>query len=260
LLECGGQNVPVELRAGALRVLGNTSIVFGDADAPMRYYEQSLAEYRQAGDDRGVAIMLQRLALQVRLHGDAQKARALADQSLRLCRQIGFTKGEAVAEGVLGTFMRKDGDAVAAVEQFERSVELADRSGFWWWKAWTLLEIAEVLLELGRLAEAGARARAALPLLVRMGDRPGTMYAVATVARLAAEMGDPARAGRFWGAIEAEEARAPAAAWEGERDEFARLIQARASGPEYERGRAEGRALSLEQAVAEALQPEPSRA
>jgi predicted ATPase len=255
-----GEDLPVELRAGALRVLGNTSVLLEGAEAPMRYYEQSLAEYRRAGDEHGIAIMLQRLALQVRQFGDARKARALAEESLQRCRQIGFTKGEAVAEGILGRLMRRDGDGAGALERLERSVELADRSGFWWWEAWTLVEIAEMLFEHGRPAEAGARARAALPLVARMGDRPGTIYILALLARLAAELDDPVRAGRLSGAIEAEEARAPTGPLEEELDEFARSIRARVSGPEYERGRAEGRALSLEQAVTEALQQEPSRA
>ncbi len=78
------------------------------------------------------------------------------------------------------------------------------------------------------------------------------MYALALLARFAASSSQSERAGRLWGAIEAEEARAPVGAWEHQREEFAAPVLAD-GGPEFEAGRAAGRLLSLDEAVDDAL-------
>ena len=52
----------------------------------------------------------------------------------------------------------------------------------------------------------------------------------------------------MWGAIEAETERGPIGQWEAERDEYGLHLSA-VSGPEFDRGLAEGRAMTLEQTV-----------
>jgi hypothetical protein len=64
--------------------------------------------------------------------------------------------------------------------------------------------------------------------------------------------GDVGRAGRFWGAVEAEEARAPVGQWEDERETYAERVLG-GGGPQLEHSRVEGRGLSFERAVDEAL-------
>jgi hypothetical protein len=78
------------------------------------------------------------------------------------------------------------------------------------------------------------------------------VFALARLARIAAEKGQDERAGRLWGAVEAEEEGGALGAWYDQRERFAPAILAHA-GPEFERARAEGRLLALETAVHEAL-------
>jgi hypothetical protein len=63
---------------------------------------------------------------------------------------------------------------------------------------------------------------------------------------------DPVRAGRMWGAVEAEERRAPVGQWESERADYAAKILV-VDGPEFRRAREEGRRLPLARALEEAL-------
>jgi hypothetical protein len=91
-----------------------------------------------------------------------------------------------------------------------------------------------------------------LRLSQELGDRISVVFALARLARIAAEAGQEERAGLLWGAVEAEEESGALGAWYGERDRFAPAILAHA-GPEFERTRAEGRSLSLETAVRAAL-------
>ena len=75
--------------------------------------------------------------------------------------------------------------------------------------------------------------------------------ALATLARIARSAGDLERAGLLWGALEAEERRAPAT-WALDREAWEALVSADA-GPEFERARRTGSVLNLDEAVALAL-------
>ena len=69
---------------------------------------------------------------------------------------------------------------------------------------------------------------------------------------MAAARGQAERAGTLWGAVEGEAKRGRIGQWENERDEYAGHVFA-VAGPEFERARADGRAMSLDEAVEYAL-------
>jgi hypothetical protein len=76
---------------------------------------------------------------------------------------------------------------------------------------------------------------------------------------VAAARGEAERAGRLWGAIEDEVALAPLGGWRRHRDTCEARMRELA-GPEFEQSRAEGRALTLDEAAALALaRPSSSR-
>ena len=167
-------------------------------------------------------------------------------------RRTGSRRGEGEAIGSLGYLAHGEGDLARAIDLFRRSAEIVAPLGFTWWQANMLGAIAECALDLGRIAEAADSARESLALATAMGDRQGTVYGLALLAWAIAEKGDRARAGRLWGAVEAEEERGPIGQWEHEREKYAARVLAH-GGPELERGLEEGRRLSLDAAVAEAL-------
>jgi predicted ATPase/class 3 adenylate cyclase len=107
--------------------------------------------------------------------------------------------------------------------------------------------------ETGQLDLAATQAREQLVLAGQVADRQNMVFALAYLASVAAARGDAIRAGRLWGAIEAEAERRSIGVWEGEHELFAGRILAR-PGPELERGIEEGRRLSLEAAVELALE------
>lgn len=75
------------------------------------------------------------------------------------------------------------------------------------------------------------------------------------LARVAAARGDAGRAGLLFGAAEAEEARSPVNREEPDRVELiAPLLEI--DDPAFERGRADGRRLTLKEAVERALDGE----
>ena len=78
------------------------------------------------------------------------------------------------------------------------------------------------------------------------------MFGVGLLARAAAEAGDLRRAGLLWGAIEDEDAGAPLGGWRRHRGACEQRLGELADA-EFEEARVRGRELTLDEAVAVAL-------
>lgn len=115
-----------------------------------------------------------------------------------------------------------------------------------------LAELAALALNADRVEEAETRARESLAIADSLHDRPGRVFGVGLLAWAAAARDEPERAGRLWGAIEDELAGAPLGGWQRHRDACELRIRGLA-GSEFDRGLAEGRALTLDDAVSIAL-------
>jgi hypothetical protein len=116
-----------------------------------------------------------------------------------------------------------------------------------------LAELAALFLRAGRVEDSEAHARESLGIAGRLRDISGCVFGVGLLACVAAEQGESERAGRLWGAIEDKVAAAPLGGWQRHRETCERRIR-EVAGPEFERGRAEGRALTLDDAVSMALE------
>jgi len=83
---------------------------------------------------------------------------------------------------------------------------------------------------------------------VAIHDRQLTVYLLALLAATAAAHGELEKAGALWGAVEAEEARGRIGQWEAERDDYAARVLEH-ENEAFERGRVEGRRMTLPDAV-----------
>jgi len=238
-----GASVPDEIRARALRAYGGACEHSGREAFAEQLYEQSLAQYRTLGDERRAAELLHRLGDCSRRRGDRIRARRLLDESLAVHRRTGYRKGEAIALGLLGLLERDEGNDAAGTALLEQSAATAAELGFWWWQGVMLTSLSDGALERGEFDEADSWGRRALIPLRKVQDRERIVSLLVMLARTAAAQGRLEPAGRFWGAIEAEEARAPLHWAASERDEAVPLLPV--SDPAFGRGRAVGRQSSL---------------
>jgi predicted ATPase len=252
MLAAGG-DVPPILRARALRCYAGSCFLAGSFEKSHRANEESLALFRAAGDEEGVAVLLHRIGISTFTLGDHDRSRELLAESLKIFRRFGSVRGEAEVIGALGYLASEEGDFERAAELFAKSAEMVGAIGFTWWQVNMLSNLSECMLELGRIDEAAAPAREGLALARQIVDRSGTVYALALLAWIAAVSSDVVRAGRLWGALEAEEGRAPIGQWEAEREDYAKRVLA-VAGPKFEQAREAGRRLSLERAIGEALE------
>jgi predicted ATPase len=245
-------DLPAKLRADALSVCGSAANPAGDDVLAERMYEQSLAIYKTIADRGGTAELLMRLGHSALYRDDLERARTLAAQSLEMCSEGDYPTTEALSLGLLGETECRLGNEDYGMELIAQSADLAGQKGFKWQRTRMLRRLADRALEHEDVVEATALLQESLRLSHELGDRISVVFALARLARTAAETGQDERAGRLWGALEAEEEGGALGAWYGQRERFAPAVLAHA-GPEFDRGRAEGRLLSLETAVREAL-------
>jgi predicted ATPase/DNA-binding SARP family transcriptional activator len=242
--------VPLELRARALRDLGGTAEVSGDIERAAAMYEQSLELFERLGQEKGILRLRHRLGNIARARGDLAAARRLAEESLRRARAGGHRHEESDFLASLSHIEFREGNIERALELQLSALAIVREAGGWaWGEPQYLASVAERCLLLDRFEEAATHARQAFELSCGIGDRTTATYALAILALGAREQGDDERAGRLWGAIEAEEERAFLGGWQADREEYAsRILNPRTA--EFERGLAAGRQLNFEGAAA----------
>jgi tetratricopeptide (TPR) repeat protein len=243
--------VPLELRARALRVYGSCANPAGENELAERAYEESFRAFQELGDGRGVAHLLLRLGSSALYRDDRRRALDLAEQSLALARRVGDRPTESLALWLVGDAEQALGNPDRGIEMIRKSAELAGEIGFAWQRTRMLRRLADWSIDHGDLVAAAEALHESLSLSREIGDRISVVFALARLARVAAATGDPEQAGRLWGAIEAEERRGGLGAWHDQRSRFEGPVLEEA-GPDFERGRAEGRLLSFDEAVAAA--------
>jgi hypothetical protein len=115
------EGAPPELRAQALRAYGGSTDIVGDDEAARRLYEQSFDLFEQLDDERAMATLLIRLAVQELRRGEVERARQLVDRSREMHDWSGDSWGQAAVAGVLGAVARDGGDTDRAYELIAES-------------------------------------------------------------------------------------------------------------------------------------------
>jgi predicted ATPase/class 3 adenylate cyclase len=252
------RDLPEDLWAFVPRFRGNVLIVTGERDRGIDAYRTSLERYRAIGDQHGITILEHRLGLNLCERGDSEDGRRLVEQSLARSRRKGFRLNEAMGAASLGTIDYEEGNVARGLQAISDARELVRSFGFAWSEANMLSSLASYSLELDRRDDAERYGREHLVVARRMADRRHVVQALSVLAVLALRRVEVERAGVLWGAVEAEEQRAPlgwrprAGAWDEERERFAGLLFAEPSS-EFEGARSRGRLLTLDDAMEYAL-------
>jgi predicted ATPase/class 3 adenylate cyclase len=241
------RQIPPELRASVLRVQGGAADLAGNDRLAVERTTESVELYRQLGDDRGVALVEQMLAVSAWRQEDWDRMRELTEHSQELA-QGRFAFIETSNYWLLGQLALLDGDLERAIELTRQGTEMAHAAAWVWWESGQRYELLMLNLRRGDLDEAEREGRVALEMERAQENRLWSMYTLAGLGQVALARGDLERAGLLWGAADAEGASIPR--WADER--------ARRAGPLLEEERepfaaARDRALDLWDAVAIAL-------
>jgi len=241
--------IPPELRASVLRVRGGAADLAGRDDLALQSTEESVELYRQLGDNRGVALVEQMLAVSAWRREDWDRMRELTQHSFELAAGR-FPFIETSNYWLLGQLALLDDDLQGAIELTRRGTDMAHTAGWVWWESGQRYELLMLGLRSGDLDEAEREGLVALEMVRTQENRLWALYTLGGLAQVALARGDLERAGVLWGAAEKEGERIPR--WPNER---ARRIGALADEDREPviAARERGRALDLWEAAEMAL-------
>ena len=249
------------LRARALHSAAFLALACGDAERCSAVGEESLALYRSLGDREGIGRTVHLLGQAATELGQRDRAREYAEESLRLARELGHVRGLIVSLRELGALAAEDGDRGRANELLDESERLAreheDDSAL----AAIRLDQSRLAFAAGDTESAASLASAAVELYRMYGTTAGIAEGVHMLALAAEADGRPERATRLIGAAEALRDTAGtqlAAANAGALDDAVRRASALLGEAAFAAAYDEGRALSVDEAVALAVADEPA--
>jgi len=263
VLELPGAADHPEAQARALEAAGSVRYWMADFESARRFYESSLEIHRRLGNAPGAAEQLYNISFTYSLppppRTDLARAQQLLQESLALFREVGDDQGVAKVLWGLGNVRLGHGDAQGALAISQESLELARKLGDRYGQTWSLWLVGASALESGKLPLAGQSLREALHMLEAAGDTSGMPIMLSELSGVALASGDPRLAVRLQAAAEAVEdsigtglGRATS-----RRQELADAIRKLIEQEDLADAWAEGEAMSVDEAVAHALEREP---
>jgi len=242
--------------ASCLNILGLEACRLERYDRAAALGEESLALSREVGDRWGVADAHAVMGLVARGQGDYTRAAALLEESLAQARQLGDKWRVAIVLNNLGLVAREQGDYDRAKTLLEETLAQFRLLGDKWGIAFSQSNLGIVAWNQGDHERAELLFRESLLLRRALGDKRGITTSLVGLAAVAAARGQAERSALLFGAAEAlrEAIRVPVPPFI--RDEYDRRVAAlRATMREqaFTEAWAEGRAMSMDRAIAAAL-------
>jgi tetratricopeptide (TPR) repeat protein len=242
--------------AEVLRNLGEIAGLQGAYDRRVAYHEESLALLRALGDTRGVASTLHSLGTALR-QSAYERAVACYAESLALLRDLGSKPHIAHALNAQGELARLQGDDAFAVVRYEESLALFRSLGNKWGSAMLLHNLGYVTLHQGAHKRAATCFAESLMLWLEIGSRHGIAECLAGRAGVTIAQGRPAQAVRLLGAAEVLLGAMGACLDLADHQAYVHNLatgHAQLSEAAFATANAAGRAMTLEQAIACALE------
>jgi predicted ATPase/DNA-binding SARP family transcriptional activator len=232
----------------------------GDLDLADRCYGESLALFREVGDRHNTAMLLGNRASLAEKRGDDALAEVLHREALGVYREIDDREDVTLPLAGLASIACKRGDYDAARGYLEEGLTVARKSGSRPRIALLLSRMGSLALETGDPEASAAYIRESLAIYRGTGSRLDIAVLLESLAHLTALQGRARagrlRAARLFGAAEALRERIGAAHPASERAEYEEHVAAARSGADpgaWAAAWAEGRSLSIEAAIDEAL-------
>jgi non-specific serine/threonine protein kinase len=170
----------------ALGRLGYLAVQVGDLDAARRLLDEALTLGRSVGDGGVTGTALQMLGELAVKRGERAEARALFDQSIATARAIGFHVQISMGLGRLGDLARLEGDRAAARAAYREGLAEARATGDGIPISTALVKCAGLDADEGRCARAARLLAAEEAWRVSTGTRRPSWHAEAYERELAA--------------------------------------------------------------------------
>ncbi len=243
-------------RGRVLLGIGMTAFDLDDyerAEAPLT---ESLSLARAAGDRTLISAALGGLGQVARFHGDHERAFALHEEGLSLARAVGDTIEIAYLLGAMGTSALLLGKNVQAAEYLEEGLMLARQLGSDHVIAGALGSLGRPLLQLGEYERATNLFKEGLVLSHRIDNQWNVAVCLEGLAVTAAAQEQRERAVRLFGVGEAlaEASDVPVPPfYQAENARYLAAVRSQMGEAAFVAAWESGRAMSVEEAIAEAI-------
>ena len=175
----------------------------GDLDVAHALFEETLLLWRGVGDPKMVARSLSNLASVAKLQRDYTRARSLHAECLSIFQGLGDRTGVAWSLNSQGDVARDQGDSAAAQMQYEQALAIFREFGDRWGIAGTLTDLGNLAREQSNFALAQSLYRESLRLFLTLDHKRGIARILEYFACSAAAQDEVQRALRLAGAAAA---------------------------------------------------------
>jgi predicted ATPase len=256
----GSREIRSTARVNALRGAGLLAYRRGDYAKAMALHEESLALAQELRDETGIARALTWRGNVLMSQGDVDAATVLFEESLELSRKLEDKWWTAIVLAQMGAVARRKGNYAKSVALCEESPAIFRTAAGKRQVAYALRLTGHAVRLQGSLERAAGLYRESLTMFGETGDKWVATEGIEGLALIASAQGRSERAGRLFGAAEAARETfgitmpRPEA---GDQEHFWAAIRERPAETAFAAAWAEGRAMTLEQAIEYALAGEP---
>lgn len=247
----------------ALSNLGNAARLLGEYDRATALFERALAIQKELGQKRLVALTLHNLSMVAWAQGKYEEARRRCEGSLLMHRELGHKQGTAMSLHSLGTIATSEGNYEEARTFYQECLSLARELGDKAEEARALQGLGETIAYEGDYQAARAVMSSSLRAFYELGTRRGVVSCLQSLAVVEREHAEPRRLVSLLAAAEALRLGIGAPVTSHERGRYGQWLERARSklGSEaFAEAWEQGKVLSMEEAVALALEASPIKA
>ena len=228
-----------------------------DPERSKAYLSESLRLYRELGHLSGIAMCLDDLAQLMIYQGDFSSVKPLLEEAQMIYHRLGNPTGEAWTLILYGKIAYEQSDYQQACNCFEQAITLYEKVGVRW-SDWARASLAYAYLRLGDRVQARETFESSLWEAQKYNDRDIFLYAMEGLASLNVDQEQPERAAWLFAWSEAMREklgyRRPSIEQNSIERDFA-VIHSQVNDLELTKLLEEGREMTVEQAIALALEP-----
>jgi predicted ATPase/class 3 adenylate cyclase/Arc/MetJ-type ribon-helix-helix transcriptional regulator len=243
--------------ASTLIKLGNAATERGSYASASRYLEEALTIWRERKDKHGTARALISLGWVALRSGDAQLANARLEEALAISRELEDARSMGFELSGLGEVALRQGDYARATQLMQESLEVRRQLGNKWGVGVSLGMLGWVAMRERDWDRALARLGESLEVRQEIGDKGGSAWCFERLAGVFMVRGQAEKAVRLFGAAAALRASIGSVIDPVDQANYKRNLNTLRTKLGKERFTAtweEGRAMTLEQAIAYALE------
>jgi non-specific serine/threonine protein kinase len=249
--------------AASLRImLASPAWVRGDYERGKELLEESLEISREANDKIKVAEALFQLGGTAWGPGDEARAKEIYEEGIAVCREVGYTYRLPAFLLSLGYILLLEGDYARGVTLNEEAVAICREHGYKGHLNYALDNLGWAALLEGDYERARTPYKESLVVSKGLGDRMVASDSLEGMACISAAQGGAPRAGRLFGAAQALREGVGAVPYqltheeESWREPYVAAARSLLGEDSWEEAIAQGRAMSLEEAIEYALSAE----